>query len=150
MSESNGIFDFDKITRKTQTVKYGGQNFTLFDASEKATIEYDNARRKVIVEGEEIRFIPHEPEKASSVLVANCLYDGKNQPVPLEDLRKWPHHAIETMFEWIVENSPGMRRKETREEIEEQIEHLQKRLKKIDAPGLEEQAKNSPNATAVS
>src|SRR5688572_7428122 len=150
MSESNGEFNFDLITRKCIPVQYQGKKYVLWDASEQATIEYEETRRKIVRDGDNVRFVPSDDlEKAASVLISNCLRDDKGGFVPVTDLREWPHHTIETMFQWIVDNTPGMKIKDDRESLLKEKEKIEKRLKALDKPTLEEQAKNSPNATAV-
>lgn len=150
MSESNGDFNFDLITRKTRSVQYRGNHYTLRDASEKATIEYEASRWKIEMNGDSIRRVPSARLfESTSVLVSHCLFDKDDKPVPVEALRTWPHEYVEKMYDWVVDNSPGMRRVETRESIEKEIAELQERLMKLDAPTLEEQAKNSPTATGV-
>lgn len=152
MSESNGEFNFDLITRKNKVVRYGGQVYTLKDASEKAVIEYEASRWRIEKEGDQFRRLPSQRIlDSTSVLVSHCLFDKEGKIVPVETLRlEWPHQAIEDMFEWIIDNSPGMRRQETRESIERDIADLQQRLKKLDERPLEEMAKNSPAATVAS
>lgn len=156
--ESNGDFDFDLLPRKTKRVKYDGKWYLLKEASEDARMKYEGHNYKSMRQDQDkLTVVPSDLlPQGESLLVSLCLfYDDPNEaknrgnPVHINDVRRMPHHVIDVMFEWIMENSVGLRTKPTKEAIEKQIGELTLKLAQMgeNTPTDEDKAKNLVNAT---
>lgn len=144
--EVNGDFDFDTLPRKEKRVKYQKKHYILKEASEDARMKYEGHNYKSMQQdGDGLRVVPTEYlPQGESLLVSMCLFDEDGTKlIPLSVIRTWPHHVIDTMFEWVMENSIGLRRKQTKEDVERQIGELHLKLSQMtEQPTDEEKAKN--------
>lgn len=146
-------FDFSKLTLKTESVTGpDGRPYLLRGASAAAAVQFReaNLRGQVMEDGKLVRLqglVESEP-----LLVSLCLFSldeaGKpDAPVPVQVIKGWPVEVMKTLYEWVVDNSPGLVSR-TREGLLEEKARVERALAELDAKAADPKA--SPGSTGTS
>lgn len=110
-------FDFSNLApREEPVIGPDGERYVLREASADAVIRYRemNVRARRLEDGKLVGWTG-EDVASDAVLVAACLFrtdkDGQrtNLTAPVDVLRGWPNQVLERLYEWVLNNTPGLR-----------------------------------------
>ena len=141
---SRECLDFGELNPAEVDVKIGGREYVLREASGDAACKYRNALLKATKLG------PNgKPQSLDGVadseplLVSLCLFEKyrsgdeiKERPAILPQVRGWPSRVQKTLFDRAKKMSGLDESEKTKEQIQEQIKELRKKLEELD--GAEE------------
>lgn len=145
---------FDTLQPVEVSVKLGGEQYWLKEASEAAAVAYRNATAAAVkmVEGEVSGL--GAVGDVEPLLVSYCLWKDTpqgRQPVPVSVVRGWPAKVVKALFARVKEISE-LDEPDTLEQVDKQIARLQKkreRMTRDGAPGKDEPSPSTPTSTTV-
>lgn len=145
---------FDTLQPVEVSVKLGGEQYWLKEASEAAAVAYRNATAAAVkMEDGEVAGLGAVGD-VEPILVSYCLWretpEGR-KPVPVSVIRGWPAKVVKVLFTRIKDISE-LDEPDTVEQLDKQIARLQKkreRMTKDGPPGKDEPLPSTPTSTTV-
>lgn len=124
---------FDTLQPVEVSVKLGGEQYWLKEASEAAAVAYRNASAAAVkMEAGEVSGLGDVGD-VEPLLVSYCLWretpDGR-KPVPVSTVRGWPAKVVKAIFNRVKEISE-LDEPETVEQVDKQIVRLQRKRERM-------------------
>lgn len=138
-------FDFSNLAPKEEPViGPDKERYVIREASGDAVIRYRemNIRARRLEDGKLVGWTG-EMVASDAVLVANCLYrtdkDGNRTEVtvPVDLIRRWPNQVLDKLYEWVLNNSPGLGGPTTLSELEKEKKRIEDRIAAVKAADID-------------
>lgn len=97
--------DFDSPAPKDVPFRYRNKSYSLREASHDKAREYRSALLASYRPGAGGLLPGENLPRTELVLLAGCVYDQDDKPVPVEEMKTWPNRVIRPLFERVREMS---------------------------------------------